>query len=139
MVIDVSDKTDPKVMSTLEDADDHTITCVLDCKWAYGSEGTIVDLRDPAKPRLAKTEATGWQTDDIEQEHDVTEVSPGIVLTSTQPLKLLDARTDPENPTVLASTQKEPGRFVHANLWPNGGRDDFMLVGGEAMGPRCSD
>src|SRR3712207_9191556 len=91
MVIDVSDKTDPKVMSTLEDADDHTVSCVLDCTWVYGSEGTIVDLRDPENPRLSES---NWQTDDIETEHDVTEVSPGIVLTSTQPLKLLDARSE---------------------------------------------
>ncbi|MDQ3741832.1 MAG: hypothetical protein M3389_12910, partial [Actinomycetota bacterium] len=135
IVIDVTDKTAPEVLSTLADADDHTVTCVLDCTWAYGSEGTIVDLRDPAQPVLSPS---NWQTGDIETEHDVTEVSPGILLTSTQPLKLLDARTDPEHPAVLASTPKEEGRFVHANLWPRGGEDDFLLVGGEAVGPDCS-
>ena len=136
MVIDVSDKTDPQVLSTLDGADDHTISCVLDCTWAYGSEGTIVDLRDPENPVLSPST---WKTDDIESEHDVTEVSPGIVLTSTQPMKLLDARTDPEHPTVLASTPFEKDRFVHANRWPRGGTDDFMLVGGEAVGPGCSE
>ena len=136
MVIDVSDKRAPELLSTLANADDHTITCILDCTWAYGSEGTIVDLRDPASPRLSPR---NWQTEDIESEHDVTEVSPGIVLTSTQPLKLLDARDDPERPVVLGSTPKEPGRFVHANRWPRGGKDDFLLVGGEAVGPGCSE
>jgi len=136
LVLDVRDKTAPKLLSELTGADDHTVSCVLDCTWAYGSEGTVVDLRDPARPRLSPE---SWQTDDIESEHDVTEVSPGIVLTSTQPLKLLDARTDPERPKVLASTPKEPGRFVHANLWPGGGTDDFLLVGGEAVGPNCGD
>jgi hypothetical protein len=135
MVIDVSDKRAPKVLSTLDGADEHTISCVLDCTWAYGSHGAIIDLRDPAKPRLS---ANRWRTPDIASFHDVTEVSPGIVLTSSQPLKLLDAREDPERPTVLASTAKENGRFVHANLWPRGGEDDFMLVGGEAVGPGCA-
>jgi LVIVD repeat len=135
MVIDVSDKANPTVLSTLAGADDHTVSCVLDCSWAYGSEGTIVDLRDPANPVLSES---NWQTADIKTEHDVTEVSPGIVLTSTQPLKLLDARHNPENPKVLASTPEETGRFTHANLWPRGGEDDFMLVGGEAIGPDCS-
>jgi hypothetical protein len=134
-VIDVRDKKAPKVLSSLPGADEHTVTCVLDCTWAYGSDGMIVDLRDPANPRLSDK---SWQTDDIESDHDVTEVEPGIVLTSTQPLKLLDARTNPEGPTELASTPKEPGRFVHANLWPGGGTDDFLLVGGEAQGPGCS-
>ena len=136
MVIDVSDKKAPKILSQLDKADNHTITCVLDCTWAYGSEGLIVDLRDPAKPRLS---AKNWKTEDIESEHDVTEVSPGIILTSTQPMKLLDARTDPENPATLASTPFEKDRFVHANLWPRNGTDDFFLVGGEAVGPGCSD
>jgi hypothetical protein len=135
-VIDVTNKRAPKVLSSLANADQHTITCVLDCTWAYGSEGKIIDLRDPAKPRLS---ASSWRTPDIESTHDVTEVSPGIILTSTQPLKLLDARTDPEKPTVLAATPKQAGRFVHANLWPRGGVDDFLLVGGEATGPGCSD
>jgi hypothetical protein len=135
MVIDVSDKTAPALLSTLDDADDHTVSCVLDCTWAYGSEGTIVDLRDPASPVLSPE---NWQTDDIESEHDVTEVSPGMILTSTQPLKLLDARTDPEHPTVVGSTALEADRFVHANRWPRGGQDDFLLVGGEAVGPGCA-
>jgi LVIVD repeat len=139
MVIDVSDKTAPKVLSTLANADDHTVSCVLDCTWMYGSEGTIVDLRDPAAPVLSPH---NWQTETggrPESMHDVTEVSPGVVLTSTQPLRLLDARLDPEHPQVLGSTPTEPGRFTHANLWPRGGTDDFVLVGGEAVGPGCSE
>ena len=136
MVIDVSNKSAPTLRSTLADADDHTVSCVLDCTWAYGSEGTIVDLRNPDSPVLSPN---NWQTGrGIQTEHDVTEVSPGVILTSTQPLVLLDARFDPENPTLLASTPPESGRFTHANLWPNGGTDDYLLVGGEAIGPGCA-
>ena len=136
MVIDVSDKTAPALLSAVDGADDHTISCVLDCTWAYGSEGTIVDLRDPDSPVLSPN---SWQTEDIESEHDVNEVSPGIVLTSTQPLKLLDARIDPERPSVIASSAKQEDRFVHASRWPRGGEDDFVLVGGEATGPGCGE
>ena len=50
-VIDVRDKANPKVIGQVDGADEHTISCVLDCKYAYGSEGVIVDLRKPTKPR----------------------------------------------------------------------------------------
>jgi hypothetical protein len=132
MVIDVSDKTAPKVMSTLAGFTSHTTSCVLDCTWVYGSEGAIADLRDPKNPKLSsKTLPFAGST------HDVTEVSPGLVLTSTEPMLLLDARTNPEEPTTLATTEM-PG-FTHANLWPHQGTDDFALVGGEATGPGCSE
>jgi hypothetical protein len=133
-VIDVSDKTAPKVIGSLDSQDQHTVSCVLDCTWAYGSEGTIVDLRDPKNPK----EAGNWlEPIEAGSTHDVTEVSPGIVLTATEPMTLLDARTNPSNPTLLASTPT-PG-FTHATLWPNAGTDRFALVGGEAQGPACDD
>jgi len=132
MIIDVSDKSTPKVMSTLDGVSQHTISCILDCTWVYGSEGAIVDLRDPKNPKLS---AKTWPQ--VSSNHDVTEVRPGIILTSTEPMLVLDARTDPENPTVLASTEV-PG-FTHATLWPHLGTDDFALVGGEATGPQCAE
>ena len=131
MVIDVSDKTAPKILSTMDMPAQHTISCVLDCTWIYGSEGAIVDLRDPAKPRLSEKTLVSANN------HDVTEVKPGLVLTSSSPAMLLDATADPENPAVLASTEM-PG-FTHANLWPHQATDDFALVGGEATGPGCSE
>lgn len=131
MVIDVSDKKAPKILSTVDMPAQHTISCVLNCTWIYGSEGAIVDLRDPAKPRVSeKTLAAA-------DNHDVTEVKPGIVLTSSSPAYLLDANADPENPAVLATTEM-PG-FTHANLWPHQATDDFALIGGEATGPGCSE
>ncbi len=135
-VIDVEDKSNPTVIGELDGADQHTWSCVLSCKWAYGSEGLIADLRDPAAPKLAgdwgegKPGASG---------HDVTEVAPGLVVTSTQPIMLLDARRDPANPKLLALGANEDQRFIHSNLWPNGGKDKFLLVGGETGGPSCDD
>jgi len=40
-VIDVRDKSAPRVMGTLDGIGQHTLTCVLDCTWAFGSEGAI--------------------------------------------------------------------------------------------------
>ena len=132
IVFDVSDKTAPKVLSTLDDVEQHTITCVLDCTYAYGSEGDIIDLRDPKSPKLAGN----W----VEQvspgsTHDVTEVAPGILLTSTEPIFLLDLRKDPLKPERLAEIA--PPGFAHATLWPHETQDRYALVGGEALGPTC--
>lgn len=133
-VVNVTDKANPVVIGT-HSVDAHTISCVLDCTWAYGSEGQIVDLRNPAAPRVsAKRWGTGKPSG---SGHDVTEISPGLVVTSTDPVQLIDARTDPENPTLLAKSNTR-NRFVHGNLWPNAGTDRFMLVGGETGGPSCS-
>ena len=134
-VIDVSDKTAPKFLSKLAGTKQHTISCLLDCTWAYGSEGSIIDLRDPKAPKLAGDWRTQFPND---SRHDVTEVSPGIVLTSTQPMFLLDAREDPAHPVQLARIANADKRFNHANLWPNGMQDDMVLVGGESVGPACS-
>jgi hypothetical protein len=133
-VIDVSDKTAPKVIGSVDTDDQHTVTCVLDCTYAYGSEGKIVDLRDPTNPKVVGD----WlEPLEASSNHDVTEVAPGLVLTSTEPMVLLDARTDPVHPTTLAVTQM-PG-FTHANLWPNAGTDRFALVGGEKSAPPACD
>ncbi len=58
VVMDVKDKTAPAVLSVLQRTDEHTMSCVLDCAWAYGSAGVIVDLRDPANPTLVTTTTT---------------------------------------------------------------------------------
>lgn len=136
-VFDVSDKTAPRVVGRIPGLDQHTMSCVLDCTWVYGSEGAIVDLRDPAQPKLLET---GWREQAqpaVTSTHDVTEVSPGLLVTSTEPLLVLDARENPAAPKVVGSATT-PG-FAHANLWPRGGADDLLLVGGEETGPGCSE
>jgi LVIVD repeat-containing protein len=143
-VIDVTDKTAPVEIGTVG-VDQHTITCVLDCTWAYGSEGTIVDLRDPANPKVAGN----WKTSlgpGVGNAHDVTEVSPGIVVTSQNPLRVMDARENPANPKPFLTpsdqplTARVPGAspYVHGNLWPQGGTDKFLLVGSEGT-LNCKD
>lgn len=127
-VIDVTDKANPEILST-HSVSDHTISCVLDCTWAYGSEGQIVDLRNPANPRVT---GTSWRTVAPNSgPHDVTEVAPGLVMTSTDPMLFLDARMDPEHP-ILIGRGPTRARFTHGNLWPQQAQDKFLLVHGES-------
>lgn len=133
-VWDIEDKTNPVQIATVTGAGDHTTECILDCKWAYGSEGTITDLRNPAKPKLLKEKWTDGQPP-VGGSHDVTEVASGIVLTSTDPMLLLDARKNPAKPTFLAQSSKEGYKSIglpfHSNLWPRNMKDRFVIAGGE--------
>lgn len=126
-VWDVSEKQSPAKLAQLP-ARDHTFSCVLDCTWAYGAGGSIIDLRDPKDPQLAgnwspvPTPGFGF---------DVTEVAPGLVLTSSRQMMFLDARKDPANPDLLALGATPDNRLIHSNRWPRRGRDVFVLVQGE--------
>jgi hypothetical protein len=105
-VLDIYDVTEPSSPQLLahyhSEGQDHLWTCVLDCAYAYSATGTILDLRDPANPTQIGdwSEAAphrGW--------HHIAEVAPGIVLTGSLPMHLLDANDDPSAPTLLASTE----------------------------------
>ena len=137
-IIDVEDKTNPHIISKVNGPAQHTFSCILKCTWAYGSDGNILDLRNPSKPKWVKEkwgdglEATGG--------HDVEEVKHGFVVTGTQPMMLLDVRKDPTHPKRLALGKNEDGRFIHGSKWPRNGQDDFLLVAGETtMNLKCSD
>lgn len=133
-VIDVVAPAGPRVIGTLPGADSHTVSCVLDCSYAYNSDGRIIDLRDPTKPVLT---GTTWDRDGdlvTQNGHDVTEVAPGIVVTSTQPMLQLDARTDPRNPSVTRQAGFPDDRYVHQTLWPRQMLDRWLLVGSEGTG-----
>ncbi|HYP23551.1 MAG TPA: hypothetical protein VEV43_08255 [Actinomycetota bacterium] len=131
-VWDIEDKSNPVLLATVAGAGDHTTTCILKCKWAYGSEGTITDLRDPANPVLM-TEKWSDNQPPMGSTHDVTEVAPGVVLTSTAPMLLLDARKNPVKPKFLALTEPYEGNGLpfHSNLWPRNMKDRWIIAGGE--------
>ena len=137
IVVDVSDKASPSVIGELEGVDSHTVSCVLDCTYAYNSNGQVIDLTDPTAPVLAGNWALADGDGGVRSAHDVTEVAPGIVVTSSNPLLVLDATDDPVNPRLLGTGTPPDGRFIHGNLWPHGGTDDFVLVGGET-GLNCN-
>lgn len=139
-VIDVSDPTDMKVIATLPGAGGHTMECLYDCKWAYGSsskrasDGIIVDLRNPKKPKLLDKL---WSDVIGVSAHDVTEVRPGLVTTSSSPMFALDT-TDPANPQVLMNTHHKAPHTRHNNIWPRSGRDRFLLSASEtSANGRC--
>lgn len=144
-VVDVRDKTAPTIVGYLSGEVAHTYECVLDCRWAYeGQTGGIIDLRDPTEPqRLKRPWSAGlffvnpppmYESYDA---HDVTEVAPGLILTASTPMYLLDARADPRRPKVLAVSDGSPHSFGGV-AWPNGARDRFVISWSEAFqAPRC--
>jgi hypothetical protein len=136
-VIDVEDKSNPTTIARLRGGGQHTNSCILKCKWSYGSGGVIVDLRNPAEPKIAGNWGEGMPA---RGGHDVEEIAPGIVLTATQPIMLLDARKDPTKPKLLAVGANDDGRFIHTGRWPNKGKDKFLLMAGETnIKPRCNE
>ncbi|MDQ4024917.1 MAG: hypothetical protein M3217_05420 [Actinomycetota bacterium] len=136
-VWDVEDKTNPVEIGTLPGAGNHTATCISNCRYAYGSSGAVVDLEDPTNPELIGN----WGEDLPSQgSHDVTEVAPGIVLTSSRPVMLLDTRQDPVHPRLLAAGDDDAiTGGVHSNIWPRRGKDRFFLLSSESnFTGRCS-
>jgi hypothetical protein len=134
-VYDVEDKSAPVKLAEVAPVPDHTFTCVLKCRYAWGSRGTIIDLEDPSKPKIAGS----WGGAPPNDGFDVTEVAPGLVLTSTRTIRLMDARKDPLHPKTLAMGGTTDNRLIHSNRWPRRGRDDFFLVQGETPFSRTCD
>jgi LVIVD repeat len=128
-IVSVEDKTNPQIIGTLDGGSSHTSSCVLDCKWVYNSDGRIIDITDPTKPE----EAGNWMDGTpVRSGHDVTEVAPGIVMTSSTPMLLLDARKSPAKPKVIATLTGTDPRYIHANMWPRSMKDRFLLVQAES-------
>jgi len=128
LVIDVKDKTAPKVIGSVA-VTDHTWTCVADCTYAYGRTGSIVDLTNPTQPKVA----ANWKTTvpGSGYTHDFTEVAPGRLLSSGQPSFYLDV-TNPLQPKSLTKiTTKFSSLGYHGNEWPSGAKDPMMIMGTE--------
>lgn len=130
-VWNVEDKSNPVEMGTLSGAGQHTMSCLYQCKWLYGSDGFIIDLRDPSKPKKLDNMWTDGLT--ISSPHDVNELRPGRVLTASDPMVLLDT-TNPAKPRVIATSEPN-GEFIHSSKWPRGGADRFALSTGETWLP----
>ena len=129
LVYDVTDKANPALIAGLPNVPDHTIECLFDCKWAYGSDGTIYDLREPAQPKVAGS----WDDGSLVYGHTVAEVAPGLALTTSLPtLRLLDARKDPTKPRQLAMAASPSSLTQGVSRWPGGGRDRFLLSAEES-------
>lgn len=128
LVVDVKDKSAPKVISSIG-LTDHTWTCVDSCRYAYGRTGYIIDLTDPKSPK----EAGNWKTGNKSPgyTHDFTEIRPGRVMSSGQHSYYFDS-TDPRKPRWLNEIKTSFSSLgYHSNLWPRQGRDSLMLMGTE--------
>jgi hypothetical protein len=138
-VFNVEDKSNPKEIATLDGAASHTMECLFNCTWLYGSTGLIVDLRDPADPKLQDELWTeGTNLDPGYPSHDLVELRPGVLLTSSNPMLLLDARKDVLHPTILAKGDPGDSSFIHSAMWPERGMDPIMMSAGETNAtPRC--
>lgn len=146
-VIDVSDRTAPAVIATIPGAGDHTYECLFDCRWAYGAlSGHIIDLRDPAHPRIAGNwkEEIGLPYPTLS--HDTTEVAPGSVLVAGDGVIYYLNTRDPLHPTMLARSESVANAYLHTVLWPESRkgtgqrRGDLILSSTESVGPtlHCS-
>lgn len=136
-VYDVEDKSNPVEIATVAGAGNHTATCILRCRYSYGSDGDIVDLRDPVKAELVGN----WhkKIGTREKIHDVDEYKDGFIVTSpyTGPMQIVDVR-DPLQPKVVTSgappeIYSEPaqlGAGVHQTGWPRAGKDDLLMANG---------
>jgi len=140
-VLDVSDKKNVRELAALHSPIDPHWTCIDRCRWAYGSSGAIVDLRSPKKPRLIehnwRRELTLNCDGSLLCTRGVTEVRPGLVVTGTAPMFLLDT-SDPARPHTVAQSNGEPYSGGLA-AWPEGGSANHLISFnylGSAM-PRC--
>ena len=138
---DVSDPAAPaKITSIASARGDHMWTCVLDCRYAYGGRGTIVDLKDPAAPEIVGDWAP---IAPVFSYHAIEEVAPGVVLTGSTPAYMLDARKDPLKPKVgfkfMPTADDNPSPIQTFNGpapaayldWP-GARDRILLSATES-------
>ena len=136
-VWDVEDPANPEEIASLAGGGGHTSECVLDCSYSYSSTGTIVDLNNPAKPKIVGNWGKGMPATGA---HDLNEVAPGLVLSSSRPIVFLDARKTPTKPSLLAvgDDDKITGG-IHSNRWPNLATDDIVMFSSESNATgRCS-
>ena len=132
LVIDVSNKTAPRVVGRSR-VYDHTWACILDCSYAIGRTGPIIDLTDPTNPR----QVANWRehVKNPGYMHHFVEVAPGRVIGAGQPSLYLDLR-NPVRPVELARIN--PGFHslgYHGASWPNGATDPLLLMGAEVAPP----
>jgi hypothetical protein len=134
-VYNVENKAAPVQIADVLGIAEHTMTCVQDCKYLYGSNpGRIIDLTNPAAPVVVGN----WTTKaGVSGGHDVREVAPGLVAVSSSQAAILDV-SDPVNPKKLSITAGSGAKPGHSTWWD--GEDSFLLGAQETnLNPRCTD
>lgn len=154
-IYNVTDKRAPKKIGSYRDTlRNHIWECVLDCDYAYGGTGTILDLSDPTKPAKIGDWTTTPGVEKPTGFHSIEEVAPGLVVTGSNPMLYLDAREDPTKPVLLASIETRsndvprpylviggPPKSVPARIqWPGEAESRFLLVSMESpFSGGCTD
>lgn len=147
-VWDIEDKSNPVEIATVDGAGDHTATCILRCRYSYGSDGSIVDLRVPAKAELVGN----WhrKLGINNRVHDVDEFRTGYIVVSAfdGPIMLVDVRK-PLSPRLVVSAPPPElrdealaaGANVHNTRWPRGGKDRILMAqgGSNLSQAQCDD
>lgn len=136
-VWNVEDKTNPVVAASVAGVRDMHVSCLLRCRWAYGSNGTVVDLRDPTEPDVRDLDwrvAAGLRKT---PHHRVDEFRPGFMATAPRkgPPVVVDVRR-PLEPRIVARARMPkttPNWFLYSE-WANGGRDRFLISSTENAG-----
>ncbi len=121
-VIDASNVAAPRLVGFLPNKGGHIVSCVDDaCDWVYGSEGSIIDLRDKTNPKLLPA---GWakQLGLRTNGHNVNVDAAGIATVDITPITMLDVR-DPQRPRIIAQADRQDMRdnqtaYQHNNLRP---------------------
>jgi hypothetical protein len=134
---DVRDPSNIKQVGTIPIAN-HTAECALDCQYVYGRAGTIIDARGILEGQ-PPTVIGNWidelraQGVDSRSCHHIREVRPGVLLTACRPFSAISINAadggSPAHPKVLYTGAA--AKFVHSTRWPRGGRDKFVMTGGE--------
>ena len=127
---DVEDKSNPVRLTTFGAGQDEHFGCLLDCQWAYGSDGSIIDLRDPSRPDVMDRnwkEFVGIAKDWL---HRIDEYRDGFMVTA--PLEgspvVVDVR-HPLHPKIVGTTRYSKfGKnvFLYSD-WPTQGRSRYLL------------
>ncbi len=134
---DVRDPANIKQVGTVPIAN-HTADCALNCRYFYGSSGTIIDAKgvlNGEKPKVIGNwiEELADQGVDSERCHHIREIRPGVLLSACMPFAVISINErqggSPAHPKVLYTGQA--AKFVHSARWPRNGQDKFLLTGGE--------
>ena len=124
-VYDVTNKAAPTMIANVPSLGQHTMTCINDCAYLYGSSGNIIDLANPRDPKLVGNWAT---KSGARGGHDVREVAPGLVAVSSSEAAILDV-SDPINPRLVSKAPSSGAKPAHSTWWD--GKDRFLLGGQE--------
>ena len=118
----------------------HTLECVEDCKYFYGSSGSIIDARDGARPAERRRSIGNWKTASKDQGVTAEQLPPharAVARDHDDRLPAVHGHVDPLGGRRHArrarrcSTAAPPPSSCTRRAGRAGGTDDLVLIGGE--------